>query len=256
MIPRASNEASAAALLDEYVASLMPLRQRVALVSGANRGIGFETAKQLGAQGMTVLLGARDLAAGEKAARELRRSGAEVLAVQLDVTSQAQVDALAQHIDSEYRRLDVLINNAGGFYDPSSRASTMNIEAARDVLDTNLMGAWRLSEMAVPLMRRHGYGRIVNVSSGCGSMVCEGPESPAYRVSKAALNALTRAFAAELIGSGILVNAVCPGWVATRLGGRGGRAVSEGAAGIVWAALIGEPAPTGQFFRDGQSIAW
>lgn len=234
-----------------------PLSQRIALVSGANRGLGLEVARQLGASGMTVLLGARNLVAGEKAAKQLRRAGSDVVAVQLDVTSQADVDALVGRIEHDYGRLDVLVNNAGAFFDIDDRASSVSLAHVQSAIDTNLLGAWRLGEAAVPLMKRHAYGRIVNVSSGCGAIESEGEDCPAYRVSKAALNSYTRMLASELRGSGILVNAVCPGWVATDMGGPGGRPVADGAAGIVWAACLPpQGAITGGFFRDRAPIAW
>jgi NAD(P)-dependent dehydrogenase (short-subunit alcohol dehydrogenase family) len=228
---------------------------RVALVSGANRGLGFEVARQLSERGMTVLLGARDLDKGLHAARQLAGAPGEVIAVQLDVTRQDQVDTLARWIEITYGRLDVLVNNAGGHYDPRANPANADLAPARDAMDTHLFGTWRLCSAMLPLMRRHGYGRIVNVSSGCGATATGGAGCPAYRVSKAALNSYTRALAAELDGSGILVNAVCPGWVATDMGGPGGRPVAAGAAGIVWAACVPEHV-TGGFYRDGQRIAW
>lgn len=228
---------------------------RVALVSGANRGLGFEVARQLSERGMTVLLGARDLDKGLHAARKLAGAAGEVVAVQLDVTQQDQIDTLARWIEITYGRLDVLVNNAGAHYDPAVRPATADIAAARDAMDIHLFGSWRLSSAMLPLMRRHGYGRIVNVSSGCGASTADSANCPAYRVSKSALNAYTRVLANELDGSGIQVNAVCPGWVATDMGGPGGRPVADGAAGIVWAACL--PAPlTGGFYRDRQRIAW
>jgi len=234
-----------------------PPSQRVALVSGANRGLGLEVSRQLAAAGMSVLLGSRNLAAGEKAAKVLRREGGDITAVQLDVTAQTDVDALIERIERDYGRLDVLVNNAGAYFNLDDRASSVDLSYVRGALDTNLLGAWRLSEAAIPFMRRHAYGRIVNVSSGCGAIDSEGEDCPAYRVSKAALNSYTRMLASELRGSGILVNAVCPGWVATDMGGPGGRPVADGAAGIVWAASL--PAAgsiTGGFFRDRAPIPW
>lgn len=228
---------------------------RVALVSGANRGLGFEVAHQLSERGMTVLLGARNLDKGLHAARKLAGTAGDVVAVQLDVTQQDQVDVLARWVDITYGRLDVLVNNAGAWYDPGANPASTGIAPVRAAMETHLFGSWRLCNAMLPLMRRRHYGRIVNVSSGCGASTSDGANCPAYRVSKAALNAYTRALASELEGSGIQVNAVCPGWVATDMGGPGGRPVTDGAAGIVWAACLSEPL-TGGFYRDGQRIAW
>lgn len=231
--------------------------QRIALVSGANRGLGYEVSRQLAAQGVTVLLGARKPLLGEKAARQLRREGGTVIPVKLDVTSTQDVRELAARIDGEYGRLDILVNNAGAYFDIDDDPSSVNLDLVRQALETNLIGAWQLTEAMLPLMQRHGYGRIVNVSSGCGAIDSEGSACPAYRVSKAALNSYTRMLATELAGSGIQVNAVCPGWVATDMGGHGGRPVAEGAAGIVWAAMLPtRPAVHGGFFRDRQRIDW
>lgn len=231
--------------------------QRIALVSGANRGLGLEVSRQLAASGVTVLLGARNALAGDKAARQLRRDGGKAIAVPLDVTSAEDVRELAARIEGEYGRLDILVNNAGAYFDVDNQASSVNLDVVRQALETNLLGAWQLTEAMLPLMQRHDYGRVVNVSSGCGAMDSDGTCCPAYRVSKAALNSHTRMLAAELAGSGILVNAVCPGWVATDMGGHGGRPVAEGAAGIVWAAMLPtRPAVTGGFFRDRMRIDW
>jgi NAD(P)-dependent dehydrogenase (short-subunit alcohol dehydrogenase family) len=229
---------------------------RVALVSGANRGLGFEVARQLSEYGTTVLLGARDPDKGLRAARQLAGAPGEVIAVQLDVTRQDQVDTLARWIEVTYGRLDVLVNNAGGHYDHNAHASDADLAPALEAMQTHLFGTWRLCSALLPLMRRHGYGRIVNVSSGCGASGANSGHCVAYRTSKSALNAYTRTLAAELDGSGIAVNAVCPGWIATDLGGAGGRPVSAGAAGIVWAANLPTPAPTGRFFRDRDVIPW
>ena len=239
--------ASAAAITPTY---------RVALVSGANRGLGFEVARQLSEHGITVLLGARDMDKGLHAARQLHGAAGEVIAVQLDVTRADDVTRLARWIDVTYGRLDVLVNNAGGYYDHDAHASNDDLAPALEAMQTHLFGSWRLCSAMLPLMRRHGYGRIVNVSSGCAASASSSGVCVAYRTSKSALNAYTRTLAAELEGSGITVNAVCPGWTATDLGGAGGRPVSVGAAGVVWAASLPTPAPTGRFFRDGEQIAW
>jgi NAD(P)-dependent dehydrogenase (short-subunit alcohol dehydrogenase family) len=153
-------------------------------------------------------------------------------------------------------RLDVLVNNAAIDYDTWQSTLGADLSVVAEALDTNLLGAWRLAQRAAPLLRRSPAGRIVNVSSGAGSLTGMTAGAPAYGISKAALNALTIKLARELERDGVLVNAVCPGWVATDMGGPGGRPVTEGAAGIVWAATLPEGGPTGGFFRDGRPIPW
>lgn len=227
----------------------------VALVTGASRGLGAETARQLGALGMTVLLGVRNLERGQQLAATLCAEGLRAKALRLDITASTEIRAAAECIDAEYGRLDVLINNAGGYYDSGCLPSTLDLDFLQGALDTNLLGAWRTSTALLPLMRRQRRGRIVNVSSGCASSDAPGDRGPAYRISKSALNGFTRMLAAELEGTGILVNAVCPGWTATEFGG-GGRPVAEGAAGVVWAACLPDGARSGGFFRDGQPLPW
>jgi NAD(P)-dependent dehydrogenase (short-subunit alcohol dehydrogenase family) len=233
-------------------------RASIALVSGANRGIGFEIVRQLAAIGYTVILGSRDLAKGEAAAREIEGNHSRrVIAAALDVTNPSDIEKLVQSIGRQFGALDALINNAAVHYDTWQTAIAADIEGVvREAFETNVFGAWRLIRACIPLMRLSRGGRIVNVSSGAGAISSMGAGTPAYSTSKAALNGLTRIVAAELQGSGILVNAVCPGWVATEMGGRGGRPVSEGAAGIVWAATLPDDGPTGGFFRDQQRIDW
>jgi NAD(P)-dependent dehydrogenase (short-subunit alcohol dehydrogenase family) len=222
---------------------------RVVLVTGANRGIGLEVCRQLADRGWVVVLGARDREKGERAARGLP---GDVRAIQLDVADPDSVRAAAAGLD----RLDALVNNAAILYDTWQRGVDADLEQVRAALDTNLLGAWRVTQAVLPLLRRSPAGRIVNVSSGAGALNDMGGGTPAYRTSKAALNALTRILASELRGERILVNAVCPGWVATDMGGAGGRPVSEGAAGIVWAVELPDNGPTSGFFRDGRPIAW
>jgi NAD(P)-dependent dehydrogenase (short-subunit alcohol dehydrogenase family) len=223
----------------------------IALVTGANRGIGFEVSRQLARAGMRVLMGARDQAKGEAAAAALAREGGDVEAVRLDVADAAQIRAL----DPRLGAVDVLVNNAGVDYDTDQSALFADLMRVRKTFETNLFGAWAMAEAAAPGMRARRWGRIVNVSSGAGSLTRMGPGAPGYSASKAALNALTRLLAAELAGSGVLVNSVCPGWVATDMGG-GGRPVSDGAAGVVWAATLPDDGPTGGFFRDSRPQAW
>ena len=227
---------------------------RVALVSGGNRGIGQEICRQLAEKGYTVVLGSRDEEQGREAAEKL---DGDVHARQLDVTDQESVDHLVESIEEEFGRLDVLVNNAGIMNDDGQSSVEADLDRVREALEANLFGAWRLSEAAIPLMRRGGYGRIVNISSGLGALEDMGGGQPGYRVSKTSLNALTRMLSSELRGTGILVNSVCPGWVQTDMGGsNASRTVEEGADTPVWAATLQDNGPTGGFFRDRRPIAW
>lgn len=228
----------------------------IAIVTGANRGIGLEVVRQLASQGMAVILGARKLEKGKAAAEELVNEGLRVLPRQLDVTDQASIDRLATQVKEEFGRVDVLVNNAGILYDTWESASNANLDTVHEALETNLFGPWRMAQAFLPLLRQSQNGRIVNVSSEAGSLASMGNSTPAYSTSKAALNALTRQLAAELEGSKILVNAVCPGWVATEMGGAGGRPVEDGAASVVWAVMLPDDGPMGGFFRDGKPLPW
>jgi NAD(P)-dependent dehydrogenase (short-subunit alcohol dehydrogenase family) len=204
---------------------------------------------------MTVILGSRDSDGGAAAAESLSEQGIQGRSHQLDVTDQASVDALAAEVERGDGRLDVLVNNAGVY--PSGKASEMDLGVAERTWQVNALGAWRLAVALVPLMLRAGGGRVVNVSSGAGSLETMDRSMPAYNVSKAALNAITRVLADDLDGSGILVNSVCPGWVRTDMGGASApRSVEEGAASVVWAALLPDDGPTGGFFRDGEPVPW
>ena len=227
---------------------------RVALVSGGNRGIGLEVCRQLAERDLTVILGSRDEESGRAAAEGL--SG-YVVVHRLDVADGQSVDRLASFVEDEFGRLDVLVNNAGISNDEGQRGIDADLDRVRDALEANLLGAWRLCEVAIPLMQRNGYGRIVNMSTGLAALEDMGGGSPAYRVSKTALNALTRILASELRGSGILVNSVCPGWVQTDMGGSSApRPVEAGADTPVWAATLPNNGPTGGFFRDRRPIHW
>jgi NAD(P)-dependent dehydrogenase (short-subunit alcohol dehydrogenase family) len=236
--------------------------ERLALVTGGNRGIGFEVCRQLAGLGMTVILGARDPAKGDAAARALVAEDLDVLFRPFDVADEASVRALAAEIERDFGRLDVLVNNAAIHYDGWQQVLTTDLAIAHEALETNLFGPWRACIAFLPLLRRSGHGRIVNVSSEAGSfnaaggLAAGGDRLPAYAVSKAALNALTVKLAAGLAGTGVLVNAVCPGSTATYEGAVSGRPVAEGAAGIVWAATLPDHGPSGGFFRDGRPLPW
>src|SRR5215218_9663325 len=209
---------------------------RVALVSGGNRGIGLEVCRQLAGRGITVVMGSRDAEQGREAASGLPDG---VVVHQLDVADPESVERPASSIDEGQSGADA------------------DLDRVKEALEANLFGAWRLCEVAIPMMRRNGYGRIVNVSTGLASLEDMGGGSPGYRVSKTALNVLTRILASELRGSGILVNAVNPGWVQTDMGGSGAtRTVEEGAEALVWAATLPNSGPTGGFFRDREPVAW
>jgi NAD(P)-dependent dehydrogenase (short-subunit alcohol dehydrogenase family) len=228
----------------------------VALVTGANRGLGLEVCRQLGGRGYVVILSAREEHKGGAAAEPLRRAGIDVHVQRLDVADDRSVKEAAVAVERTVGRLDVLVNNAGILYDTWQHAVGADLAVVREAFETNTLGPWRVAQAFLPLLRKSRHGRIVNVSSGAGALALLDGDTPAYALSKAALNALTLMLAAELKPSGILVNAVCPGWVATDMGGRGGRPVADGAAGIVWAATLPDDGPTGGSFRDGKPVSW
>jgi NAD(P)-dependent dehydrogenase (short-subunit alcohol dehydrogenase family) len=229
---------------------------RVALVTGANRGIGFEVCRQLAGRGFVVILTAREAAKAKAAAKKLPKAGT-VEPLLLNVADARTIEKAASDVSSRYDHLDVLINNAGINYDTWETAENADIYGTvMDTNTTNRLGPWRVCQAFLPLLRKSRAARIVNVSSESGSLAEMGAGPPAYQVTKAALNAFTRTLAGELRRARILVNAVCPGWVATDMGGGGGRPVAEGAAGIVWAATLPDNGPTGGFFRDGKPLPW
>ena len=230
------------------------MRGGIALVTGANRGIGLELVRQLAERGFTAVLGSRDLEKGRAAAERLGDLNVDTR--RLDVADADSVRELAHELADAYGRLDVLVNNAAILYDTWQSGVEADLGVVHEGLETNLFGAWRTTQACLPLLRRSEHGRIVNVSSGSGALGSMGAGTPAYSVSKAALNALTRILAAELRRDGILVNAVCPGWVATDMGGPGGRPVEHGAASVMWAVLLPDDGPTGGFFRDGRQLDW
>ena len=237
-------------------------QQVVALVTGANRGIGLEIAKQLSKSEIEVILASRNSANGEAAAKKLARdSMKKVVPMELDVLDQVSVEKLLDEVERTFGRLDILVNNAAILIDKDNvTTSNTDLETVNATLQTNLIGAWRMCRAFIPLMKKNGYGRIVNVSSGSGEfeyMATSGGYWPAYSVSKASLNALTVMLASELRGTNILVNAVCPGWVRTDMGGTNAtRSVEEGAATPVWLATLDDGGPTGHNFFDKKQISW
>ncbi len=234
------------------------MEPRIAVVTGANRGIGLEICRQLVRHGLKVVLTSRSAAKGRLALKTLAEDQIEVHYHLLDVTNPVSIKALAAHVAERYGRIDVLVNNAGVLLDPrGSRVLDAKLKTFRDTLETNLLGPLQLAQALVPLMKKHRYGRIVNLSSGQGQLSDMGVGTPAYRVSKTALNALTRVLAAELDGSGILVNSMCPGWVKTDMGGPNAtRTVDQAADTAVWLATLPDDGPNGAFFRDRQPIPW
>lgn len=231
----------------------------VALVSGANRGIGKEVARQLAALGYEVLLAARDGAKASAAALELdENTPGAVRAVTLDVADAASIESAANGVRGDPGRLDVLVNNAGIGSDFGISGAAPDFEAVQRALDTNFFGAYRLTIALLGLLRDSPHARIVNVSSGMGGVAEMGGWSPGYRVSKAAMNAMTRILATELKDAGILVNSACPGFVNTDMGGPMGatKPVEDGASGIVWLATLPDDGPTGGFFRDGKPVSF
>lgn len=239
-----------------------PTAHRLAVVTGANRGIGLAIARALAAQGVTTVLCARDAARGAEAMHPLADEGLPVVLRKLDVTSSEDARALARWIEEEYGHLDILVNNAGIMSEsraPGAQHSAdplaVSIPTLLEHFNVNTLGAVRLIQALAPLMGEDG--RIVNISSGMGQLHDMGSGRLGYRLSKTALNAVTRVFSEELAGRGIRVYAVCPGWVETALGGdRAPRSPEQGADTPVWLATA-EPAPEGgMFYRDRKVIDW
>lgn len=234
---------------------------RVALVSGGNRGIGLEIARQLARRGVLVVIGARDPEKGQAAAQSIIDEGYLAEVVRLDIADGNSIAAAVEEVALRHGRIDILVNNAailidgpGGF---KSSLFELKADTARKTFETNVLGPLRLTQAVVPIMERNGYGRIVNLSSGAGQLSDMRSGFPAYRMSKTALNALTRITASELASTNIKVNAVCPGWVRTDMGGaEAERPVEVGAETPVWLATLPEDGPTGGFYRDKRPIPW
>lgn len=234
--------------------------KKVAVVTGANRGLGFEACRQLAKRDIKVILTSRDEAKGKAAAEKLQAEGLDVIDYVLDVTSVESCDRLAQFIRDRFGRLDILVNNAGVLLDYSeSDGSVFNLKIStlQKTLETNTFAPLLLCQALIPLMKEHNYGRVVNVSSGAGQLQDMNTGYPSYRISKTALNAVTRIVANELKGTNILVNAVCPGWVKTDMGGENApRTPEQGVDTIVWLATLPDNGPTSGFFRDRHPIDW
>jgi NAD(P)-dependent dehydrogenase (short-subunit alcohol dehydrogenase family) len=235
--------------------------KRVALVTGANRGMGLEIVRQLSRLGLIAVLAARDLEKGKVAAATLAAEEFDVPVVALDVTDADSIRAAVAEVRGLFGRIDVLVNNAAILKEGLLPEDTSVLDVSGDLVNqtflTNTVGPLRMIQATVPGMRARGYGRIVNLSSGAGQLAEMGGGFPAYRLSKSALNALTRITAAELGAHEIKINSVCPGWVRTDMGGpHATRTVEHGAETAVWLATLPEDGPTGGFFRDMKPIPW
>jgi NAD(P)-dependent dehydrogenase (short-subunit alcohol dehydrogenase family) len=234
----------------------MSERNPIALVTGANRGIGFEICRQLASRGAQVILTARKSETGKEAIKELTAQNLPAKFHILDVTNDSSIMALHDFVAREFGRLDILINNAGIIDDGEAPGLEVSLAAVRATFETNTLGSLRLSQALAPLLRRSDSGRIVNISSGMGALSDMGGDHAAYRISKAALNAVTGILASELAGS-VAVNSACPGWVKTDMGGSNAeRDVSQGADTPVWLALDAPQGLTGKFIRDRKVIPW
>ena len=236
----------------------MPARSQlpVAVVTGASRGIGFEVCRQLAALGYIVLLGSRDARKAEIAAKELDPEQQRVIPAHIEVDNSVNIEQLADWIREHYGRVDALVNNASTAPDLWGIAGTTDLSVVAEALDVNLFGAWRVTQALLPLLRSSPRPRIVNVSSDSGAIALMHGGRPAFSVSKAALNALSRTLAGELYRDGILVNTVCPGSVNAD-GARGSRrSAAQGAASVVWAVTLPNGGPTGTFTRDGRELPW
>lgn len=231
------------------------MKERVALITGGNRGIGLEICRQLGEMGIQVVLGSRSVEKGTRATAELGLDN--VRPYQLAVTDESSIQTLREMIERDYGRLDILVNNAGVFPDNVHNFLGVDLALMRQTVEVNSYAPLRLTQVFVPLMRRNNWGRIVNMSSGIGELGGLSSSYPTYRTSKILLNLFTQLTAAELNGTGIKVNAMNPGWVRTDMGGRSApRSVEQGADTAVWLATLPDDGPHGEYFHDRQPIAW
>jgi len=230
--------------------------ERIAVVSGGNKGIGLEVCRQLAVMGIRAVLTARSDKKGWNAVEGLKRQGVEVDYHQMDVTNEGTIQIAAEYVMDRYERLDILVNNAGIGVDRENTCQNIDIDKVKEIMETNTFGAMRVCKAFIPMMLKSPSGRIVNISSGMGSLSNMNSNSPGYRMSKTALNAFTGILARELQDTNILVNSMAPGWVRTDMGGPDAtRSVEEGADTAVWLATNNE-LPTGRFFMDRKEIAW
>jgi len=235
----------------------LEFRNKIAVVTGANRGIGLEIVRQLAEKGCRVILSARDIRSGEEKADRYKAQGLDVIFRPLDVRSGSGIAEFVSYIAEKMGRIDILINNAAILIDDQQSVLKVSADDLRLTLETNLIGPLNLCQAIIPLMKKHNFGRIINISSQMGALKSMGGHSPSYRISKTALNALTRIIAAELNGTNILVDSMCPGWVRTDMGGLSApRTLKQGADTAVWLAALPDNGPSGKFFRDRHEISW
>lgn len=234
-----------------------PPSPKIALVTGGNRGIGYELCKQLAERGIQILMAGRNIVKGTEAARALAHSGLDVSFVEMDIDEPNRIFAVMDFIREKYGRVDILVNNAAVYWDEGVRLSEIEPTVLEKTMRTNFFGAYYVIRAVLPLMQKQNYGRIVNISSGYGEYSAMDHEGTgAYKLSKLALNGMTRLFATEITGN-IKINAVCPGWVRTEMGGpHATRSAEEAAASMIWLTELDSDGPNGSFFRDGESIKW
>lgn len=234
------------------------MNKKIAVVTGANRGIGFAASRLLAQNGFHVVVTSRSVQKGKAACLKLEEEGLDVSYCHLDVTDEIHIKELKEKLEKGYGRCDVLVNNAGIMLDKDGPGILKaHAETIEQTLRTNTLAPLRLAQAVIPLMKKHHYGRIINVSSGLGQLTDMGTGWTAYRVSKTALSAVTRMLAAELQGTNILVNSMCPGWVRTDMGGPNAeRSPEQGADTILWLATLPDHSSTGGFFRDRAPIPW
>ncbi len=241
------------------------MSKKIALVTGANRGLGLEISRQLATKEITVVMGCRNQDQGAAAVKLLKEEGHDVHLAILDVTNLLHIEETKNYIEENFGRLDILVNNAGIMIDGRTLASELELHELAQTLGTNLYGPLFLSKTFLPMMIAQDYGRIVNMSSILGSMTemsnlnsqYEMVRSPAYRISKTSLNSLTTNLAMELRGRNVLINSCCPGWTKTDMGGPNAvKEIKDGADTPVWLATLPDGGSSGQFFRDRKVIPW